>query len=788
MFFDILKRDMRRKKTMNLIILMFIIFAVTFISSSVNNLVAVSSSLDSFFDKAGVSDYVTFEKGENEVTAANAAEDAEGVTEVKTEEIIFISKAEFNDRESEDAQSGAVGMLSSIDRSIEHYFDENNNEITEVPVGGVYIRQSMLTVSDAKVGDTVTLTVDKQEKKFTIKGVLKDAVLGSMMMGNARYLISEKDFAQFAETENYPLYKGAITFINTADEAALEKSLAQCDGIIFAGNKGLFKFSYLMEMIVAGVLLIVSVCLIIISLVILRFTIGFTLSEEFREIGIMKAIGIRDTKIRGLYLVKYFAMSVVGAVVGFIASIPLGNLFLKQTAQSILMKSENSVLLGAVCSVAVIAVILLFCRLSTRKVKKFTPVDAIRNGTTGERYKKKGLIRLGGKKIRPVPFMAINDILSGMKRFGIMLATFTIGVLLITIILNVCSTMQSGKLLSWLSMADCEAAVIEKGSYANYMQPNGREILENRISQIEIDLKDRGYNAKCFNEAQYMFTVTHGDREINTHALEGIGTTTDQYTYLEGDAPQNENEIAMSIVVAEKLDVHVGDTVKVITPNGERECMVSALYQTMMSIGENIRIYSNSDIGFEYLSGFCEIQVKFADNPTGAELDKRLDVLRELYPDAVIKTAGEYVDYCVGGIAAYLSSVKYMVLLVVIIVNLLVAVLMEKSFLTKERGEIAMLKAIGFKNRTVIFWQTLRIGVIMVLATLLAIALSNPVGQLSMGTIFKMMGARNIIFDVNVLETYIIYPLIIFAATVFGVFLTTLSVRKVSSNEINSVE
>lgn len=788
MFFDILKRDIRRKKTMNLIILMFIIFAVTFISSSVNNLVAVSSSLDSFFDKAGVSDYVTFEKGENEVAAADAAKDAEGVTEVKAEGIILISKAEFNDGAYEDSQSAAVGMLSSIDRSIEHYFDENNNEITEVPVGSVYVRQSMLSVSDAKVGDTVTLTVDKLKKEFTVKGVLKDAVLGSMMLGNARYLISEEDFAQFTQIENYDLYKGAITFINTTDEPALEKLLAQCDGILFAGDKGLFKFSYIMEMIVAGVLLIVSVCLIIISLVILRFTISFTLSEEFREIGIMKAIGIRDTKIRGLYLVKYLAMSVVGAVIGFIASIPLGNLFLQQTAQSILMKSENSIVLGALCSVAVIAVILLFCRLSTRKVKKFTPVDAIRNGTTGERYKKKGLIRLGGKRIRPVPFMAINDILSGMKRFGIMLVTFTIGVLMITIILNVCSTMQSGMLLSWISMADCEAAVVENGSYENYMHPDGREILENRIAQIESDLKDRGYNAKCFNEVQYVFTVTHGDREINTRAVEGIGTTTDQYTYLEGDAPQNENEIAMSIVVAEKLDVHVGDTVKVITPNGEKECMVSALYQTMMNIGENIRIYSNSGIGFEYLSGLNSIQVKFADDPKGAELDKRLNVLKELYPDAVIKTAGEYVDYCVGGIAAYLSSVKYMVLLVVIIVNLLVAVLMEKAFLTKERGEIAMLKAIGFKNRTIMLWQTLRIGIIMVLATVLAIALSNPVGQLSMGTIFKMMGARNIIFDVNVLETYIIYPLTIFAATVFGVFLTALSVRKVSSNEINSVE
>ena len=51
-----------------------------------------------------------------------------------------------------------------------------------------------------------------------------------------------------------------------------------------------------------------------------------------------------------------------------------------------------------------------------------------------------------------------------------------------------------------------------------------------------------------------------------------------------------------------------------------------------------------------------------------------------------------------------------------------------------------------------------------------------------------MMGAKNIIFDMDVLKTFVIYPAVILAATVFSVFLTALSIRKVNSNEINSVE
>ena len=62
MFFDILKRDLKRKKTMNVIILLFVILSVMFSSSSVMNLTAVTGSLDSFFDKAGVGDYTVFER------------------------------------------------------------------------------------------------------------------------------------------------------------------------------------------------------------------------------------------------------------------------------------------------------------------------------------------------------------------------------------------------------------------------------------------------------------------------------------------------------------------------------------------------------------------------------------------------------------------------------------------------------------------------------------------------------------------------------------------------------
>ncbi|MBQ8959650.1 MAG: hypothetical protein IJ071_00295 [Ruminococcus sp.] len=45
-------------------------------------------------------------------------------------------------------------------------------------------------------------------------------------------------------------------------------------------------------MIVAYIMMMISIILMITAFVVLRFTIGFTIGEEFREIALMKAMGV----------------------------------------------------------------------------------------------------------------------------------------------------------------------------------------------------------------------------------------------------------------------------------------------------------------------------------------------------------------------------------------------------------------------------------------------------------------------------------------------------------------
>ena len=179
-------------------------------------------------------------------------------------------------------------------------------------------------------GDKIRITHNSISFMVTLDGMAKDALLGSSMMGNSRFLFHREEIEKLLSDETiYNGYQGQISYIDLKDEAGVSEiasAISQAPGIMFSGARSLIKMCYVMDMIVAFTMLILSICLIIVSFVVLKFSITFTIFEEFREIGVMKAIGISNFKIRSLYLTKYLMLAVIGAFVGFFMSIPFSDL------------------------------------------------------------------------------------------------------------------------------------------------------------------------------------------------------------------------------------------------------------------------------------------------------------------------------------------------------------------------------------------------------------------------------------------------------------------------------
>lgn len=793
MYLNILKKDLKRKRTMNIILLIFITLAVMFVSSSANNISAVTSSLDNYFDKAGVADYIVIEKDKvaNYGGAQELVKDLDCVTKTRAEDILYITAG--IETKGEVKNSSQISVLCSIEESPQKFFDVTNKEIKKVKDGEVYFRKNLFSEYGVNTGDKISIKIGNVKKTFTIAGPVKDATFGGTLMGTPRFVVSQNDYNDYCKGGNEAPYHGKIVHITTSNTDRVRDAVSNDQNLMFQADRGTIKITYLMEMLIAGVLLIVSICLILIAFVVLRFTITFTLSEEYREIGIMKAIGINNRKIRGLYIVKYLAMSAVGAVVGFLLSIPFSKLLLDQVSDNILISSRGGLLLSIVCGLLVVGVIILFCYGVTKKVKRFTPVDAIRSGQTGERYRKKGLLKLNKSRLRPVTFMAFNDILSGLKKYSIMLVTFTISLLLMGILLNTLHTLQSDSMVTLFSIKPGDVYLEDNGNVLDdIINPDGREKLKNTLADIKQDLKEKDIPADVYDDVVFQFIFENAKgKSYNVRCYQGINTNIKDYEYTEGTPPVNKGEIAITRQTAAQFKVGIGDTLTIFNSGGEKDYIITAYFQTMNNIGDGIRFNEAEDLSFKYLGWANAYQVKYTDNPSAEEIEDRFQTITKMYRDKLnVLNTQDFINSLMGGFSSKMfDGVKFVAMLVVFLISLMVVVLMEKSFLTKERGEIAVLKAMGFKNRSITLWQALRVGIVMIASVIIFVILSNPVCQVTSGAIFKIMGAESIVFVNDIFGSYILIPAVMLVVTVLASAITAaVSIKSIKTSEMNSIE
>ena len=794
MYLQILKKDLKRKKTMNIVLLLFVILAVMFSASSVNNILAVANGLDNFFKKAGMTDYYLIA---NETGGKNSISDfldnEKSVDNYKKENIIFGYSDNFTDENgkklsaSGKADFSNAAILMSIKEAKLKYFDSNDNIIKNVDEGKVYFSGPLANKSQFKIGEKIQIHLGDTVLELEYVGIAKDAFLGGEMMGNPRCILNDNDYKKLYSDKNVQKkYSGGIYYINTNNSSAYEKAITNIDNIELTCDKSLVKMTYVMNMLVAGLLLVVSVCLILVSFVALAFTIKFTISEEFREIGVMKAIGIKNNSIRSLYLVKYFGIAVIGAFVGFFANLPFSKMMLKNASGNMVLSNNNYVISGILCAVFVVAVILLFCWKCTGKIKKLSPVDAVRNGETGERFSRKSLLHLGKSKLNTNGFLALNDIISSPKQFSIMTIVFTICTLLVMILANTANTLNSEKLLYLLGTQKSDLYYISTSKTIDVM--NGSKTVEEQYKDIEKILKDNNMSGKVRAEKMFLFPVKKGDKTINLSALQGDYTKTTDYTYSEGTAPEYENEIAITKQAADELNAKIGDEVEINIDGKEKKYIITALFQSMVQLGKNIRISENLKIRDTDINNIPAFQIDFNDNPDKEEIEKRKEKLMDIFGTKKIFNTEEYVKDMTGA-ADIVNGVKQMVLILNIIITAMMAVLMERSFITKEKSEIALMKAIGIKSRSIIAVHTLRFAIIAAVAAIISILISTPLTKVCIDPIFSMMGAiSGIEYEIKPVEIFAVYPVIMLAAISISAFFTSLYTKKIKASDTSDME
>lgn len=787
MFTRILRKDLKRKKGVNFILFLFIVIATVFLSASINNMLSVSNAMTYFMDRAKMPDMilsVNYNGGDNELRRWVAEKNGTRVIrDYERTDLLGIIEKNTNIKTSSNI------YLSKYDGRYLIPFDENGNKI-KLKNGETAIPVETAEENNLKKGDYISINTNAGKKKYKIAAITKEVVYLGGMSGMIRLAFSEEDYDYLKDNADVVCVDQFDIMTEHPAEFETEVNKLNLDQNPMMLSKDTLKMLYAMDLVMAGMLAAVGVCLIAIAILVLRYTIVFTIQEDYREIGIMKVIGIKGRGIKGIYLIKYFVIVVVGDVIGCIASFPAGNVMIKSVSKRMLMEdSSSNGVFNIICSLVVIVFVMALCYLSMRRLNRMSAIDAIRNGSNGERFSKKSRMRLENRKRISTPlFMAMNDIVSDFKSYIVLMLVFALGMVLLTVPFNTLNTMRSSEMSDQFLLDKKAVCYVNDLSGSQEKTFKTTTDYEAGLERLKNEIEAEGYDAEVSGGALYSI-VYKSDKVKDGKSIITYHTVTQEssyLTYIEGTAPKLDNEIAMSQKSMDEMGLKIGDSVTGKLIIGEKKFIITGSYQDYMQLGKSVRFSDKVDTASELLTmtWVAQIYIKGADSQNKEEI---MDKLNKAYPSYKFENAQAIVDGSVGGIVGMFESMKIWLVFLMAGINILITSLMMKMFMLREKGQIAILRSIGFRNWSIRCWQALRIGLIMLVSVIVAIPISRIIDVTILKSLFGIMGA-SVNIQVKPLEVYVLYPGIILIFIFAAAMICAGGVKKIDIREMNNVE
>ena len=117
MFLRILKKDLKRRRTTNIIMVLFVILATMFVSSGSSNVITVANGTDFYLDQADVGDYIIITRDSERNCLDHMLETTEAINSYATEDILYASSGNIFDPDDNELEASNMLLFQSFENS-----------------------------------------------------------------------------------------------------------------------------------------------------------------------------------------------------------------------------------------------------------------------------------------------------------------------------------------------------------------------------------------------------------------------------------------------------------------------------------------------------------------------------------------------------------------------------------------------------------------------------------------------------------------------------------------------
>jgi putative ABC transport system permease protein len=528
-----------------------------------------------------------------------------------------------------------------------------------------------------------------------------------------------------------------------------------------AVDQGLFRIiNTLSDGLVAGVVILMSLLLIVIAILSLRFTLLATIEEDTREIGVMKAIGIASFDIKRIYLAKYVVMGAAAVLLGYLTSLLLNQvlsanilLYIGSASKSMLQTA-----LPLVAASSIFLIVTISCVVILRRFNHISAVEALRTGAVGESMRSIPMLNLKrGRALNINAYLGVRDVLQCSRLYGLLAFVFFFCAVIIIIPIHFLTTIQSPTFISYMGTGQSDIRIDLRQS----------EDVADRFDSTVAYLTDDPDVAKLSPLVTSQFTVRQSDGTLETLKIETGDFSLFPLDYVNGTAPQQENEIALSYLNAREMEKQIGDTITLVIEGQDREMVVSGIYQDITNGGRTAKatLPYNPQAVIWYT-----VNLNLASD---VSIEEKVLQYSQIFDPARITDTASFVSQTVGNTVQQLKTVTVVTVVVGLALSVLITSLFMMMLITKDSNQIAIMRSLGFSLRNIRTQYLTRALFLLAFGIVLGTLFSNTLGQQLVSVVFSLQGASRISFVIDPLQAYVMYPLLLMFTVAVTTFLST---------------
>ena len=747
MYWKLIRNDMKKSKLITVTITGFIMMAALFTSLAGSLLVNMLGAIDNLVLDTAAPHYVQMHTGEIDLARLEQfAADCQDVEELQISEFLNIEGADIVIGGQSLADSIQDNGVAVQNKRFDFLLDLNNRVINPQD-GEIYVPIYYMTEGVAKLGDRVVI----QGMSFTVTGFLRDALMNPSMSSSKRFLVSEHDYEQlrgggvlehligFRLCEDADIIKFEAAYLGAGLEA---NGPAGITTILIRLMNGIT------DGIMIALLLLVSFLILIISFLCVRFTLISKVEEEYKEIGVLKAIGLRVSEIKKLYIAKYSAIAAIGCGLGYLLSLVLqepmlANIRLYMGRSG---KEMTGIMVGGCGAVLVFAVVIFYVNGVLRRFRRLSASQAIRYGAPVDRAKtSKGMSLADNRMFTSTVFLGIKDVIARKGLYLVMFFVLVISCFIMIVPHNINNTIADRSFMSYLGIGECDMGI--------YVQ---------LVDQIPQKTTDMGMMLAADEEVeQYsilicrMFDLVMDDGSTGKIRVESGDHSAFPLTYARGREPRTEDEISLSVLNGEELQKGIGDTVTLLVGGVEKELLVCGLYSDVTSGGISAKACFQAE-GEKVLWG--KISIKLKDQ---ADINTKIAVYKEQFSYAKVSNSDDYMEQSLGTTKNVIQTASYIAMAVAGLLTILITLLFMKMLVTKDRYQISVLKSLGFTGKAIRQQYMVRSGIIFLLGAGIGTIAANTLGESVGVALMSSLGVATFHFKINWLFAGLVAPVMI---------------------------